>query len=316
VDILLSSTEDEDPWFRELSRAMPSARIHRGSAPVPCRYAMLWQPSPDLLSGGDAVALRGIFSLGAGVDSLMPTLPPEALPPSPSGSSSVPIIRVEDAGMGDQMAEYALYAVLESFRQFRFYETEQREERWNPQPTRAREEYPVGVLGLGVLGGTVARTVAGFGFPVLGWGRSSRKIPGVRCVSGTAGLDELLATARVLVILLPLTAETRGLMDRRALAQLPRDSVVVNLARGPLIVETDLREALDSGQIAHAYLDVFDEEPLPPGHPWWNHPRVTVTPHVAAQTLIGPAARQIAEKVERLEAGLPVSGVVNMATGY
>jgi glyoxylate/hydroxypyruvate reductase len=316
MDILLSSTEDEARWLEELRKAMPAARIHRGSAPVPCRYALLWQPPPDLLSGPNAGELRGIFSLGAGVDSLLPALPPGALPPFPSGSSSVPIIRVEDAGMGNQMAEYALYAVLDSFRRFRFYESEQRQERWRPQPALARGDYPVGVLGLGVLGTTVARTIAGLGFPVLGWSRSGREIPGVRCCSGAAGLEEVLAESRVLVILLPLTAETRGLIDRRALEQLPAGSVVVNLARGPLIVETHLREALDSGHIAHAYLDVFDEEPLPPGHPWWNDPRVTVTPHVAAQTLIGPAARQIAEKIERLEAGLPVSGIVDTATGY
>jgi glyoxylate/hydroxypyruvate reductase A len=310
MDILLSSTEDEETWFRELSRAMPAARIHRGSAPVPCRYALLWQPPPDLLSGEHAAALRGIFSLGAGVDSLIPALQPKELP------SSVPVIRVEDAGMGDQMAEYALYAVLDSFRRVRFYEAEQRRERWSPQPALTRDEYPVGVLGLGVLGGTVARTIAGLGFPVLGWSRSGREIPGVRCLSGAAGMEEVLAAAQVIVILLPLTSETRGLIDRRALAQLPQGSAVVNLARGPLIVEAHLREALDGGHISHAYLDVFDEEPLPPGHPWWNHPQVTVTPHVAAQTLIGPAARQIAEKIERLEAGLPVSGIVDTATGY
>lgn len=305
MHVLIATAKDAAAWRDALAAHLPQAQVHVDPDAPPCDYAVLWKPSSDLFARQPR--LKALFSLGAGVDTLLalPTLP-----------GNVPLVRMEDAGMAAQMVEYALYVALRELRGLRAYREDQAQAAWNPRPARARGGFRIGVLGLGVLGGEVARALAGFGFDVAGWSRSARDLPGVRCLHGRDGLDALLARSELLLALLPVTDETRGLLDAARLSRLPRGAVVANLARGGLVDEDALLQALDSGAIAAAYLDVFGEEPLPPAHPLWRHPRVEITPHVAALTDVDAACRQVADKIRRLQAGEAVSGVVERGRGY
>ena len=171
-------------------------------------------------------------------------------------------------------------------------------------------------MGLGVLGRAVATALMPFGFPLRGWSRRPRPLRGVAGFAGLAELDSFLGATRVLVCLLPLTRDTRGLLDHATLSQLPRGAGVVNVSRGGLIVDDDLLALLDAGHLAAAMLDVFAEEPLPPTHRFWHHPQVALTPHVAAITRVDESVAQIAAKIRRLEAGLPITGIVARDDGY
>jgi len=174
----------------------------------------------------------------------------------------------------------------------------------------------VGVMGLGKLGMHVARAVQAVGYPVAGWARSAREQTGFDTFHGAEQLPAFLARTRVLVNLLPLTPQTRGIINRSLLEQLRPDAVVINIARGGHVVDADLLAALDSGRVQAAVLDVFNQEPLSPEHPYWQHPRVRITPHVAAMTLEAEAAEQISRRIAQLEAGEPASGRVQRETGY
>jgi glyoxylate/hydroxypyruvate reductase A len=317
MDILLYSPEDQVALAAGLAAAFPEASIHiwrepgvdgasrEAGSPPACDYAVLWAPPAQLFAGQDR--LKAIFALGAGVDSLM------RCPGLPAG---VPVIRIEDAGMADQMVEYALYAALQRLRRFDEYHRLSREGSWRPLPFTRRMDIRIGVLGLGELGRRVATALAAFGFNVSAWSRSEKQVDGILCCHGSGGLDAVLATSDVLVILLPLTKATRGLLDHRALSLLPEGACLVNLARGPIIVDEDLLTLLETGPLGFAYLDVFDTEPLPPGHPYWGHPRVCVTPHIAAVIPPGESVAQISGKIRSLEAGQTPSGVVDMQAGY
>ena len=171
------------------------------------------------------------------------------------------------------------------------------------------------MLGIGVLGSKVAAAIAALGFPVSGYSRHAKSLSGVRCFSEKE-LPGFLATCSVLVCMLPLTPATRGLLDRNAFSALPRGAFVVNVARGNILVEPDLLDALDSGALSGAMLDVFVDEPLPVAHPFWRHPAITITPHISAVTQIGASVAQIADKIRRIESGLAVSGVVDAANAY
>ena len=270
-----------------------------------CDYAVVWQPPAELFRAQPA--LKAVFSLGAGVDGILA---------AGSVPAHLPIVRVEDAGMAPQMAEYALYAALHHLREFDRYAQSQARGAWEPREMQPRGALSVGVLGLGALGSHVAQELARFGFHVLGWSRRAASLPGIECTHGEAGLAQLLSQSAVVIVLLPLTGATRGLLNADRLRLLPRGATVVNLARGPIIHTPDLLRALDEGAIGRAFLDVFDSEPLAPQDPLWTHPRATVTPHVAAQTPFEPAARQIVDKIMRLEQGDSVGGVVERSAGY
>jgi len=228
----------------------------------------------------------------------------------------VPVIRLEDAGMAAQMADYVTLAVLRVYREADAYVAQQREGLWRPRPPIAKSGFGIGILGFGVLGRAVAKALAPFGFPLLVWSSSRKTAPGVASFAGRAELRAFLAASRVLVCLLPATSETRGLLDGDAFEALPRGAHLVNVARGDIVVDEALLAALDRGHLAGATLDVFRAEPLPSGHPFWHHPRITLTPHASAVTLVADAVAQVAGKIRRLERGEPVTGIVDRARGY
>jgi glyoxylate/hydroxypyruvate reductase A len=294
-------------WIDALTRAMPEACIGTwpADADQAIDYALVWKPPDELLA--KLTRAKAIFNLGAGVDSL------ESMPHS---LAAVTLIRLEDAGMAEQMAEYVVHAVLRRYREFDAYAEAQNRAQWQPRGRLDKSAFRIGILGMGMLGAAVAGALAPLGFPVDGWSRSPKQMPGVRSFAGTAELSEFLGRCSVLVCMLPLTHATRGMLDRATLSELPPGAYVVNVSRGALLVEEDLLALIDSGSLAGATLDVFQEEPLPPSHAFWHHPRITVTPHVSAVTRIEESVAQIAAKIRRLEAGLPVSGVVDRAHFY
>ncbi len=295
-----------DEWRTELARALPEAEIALWpDAAVATDYTLVWRPPAEVFARIQTG--KAIFNLGAGVDALLtvPTLP-----------ADVAVIRLEDAGMAEQMVEYVTLAVLRAYREMDVYGAQQHAGRWQPRRRLAKADFGIGILGLGVLGQSIAAAVAGFGFPVAGYSRRPKGLSCIATFAGRASLPAFLARSRVLVCLLPSTSETRGILDRATLASLPQGAQVVNIARGDLVVDEDLVALLDAGHLAGATLDVFREEPLPADHPFWHHPRITVTPHVSAVTLIAEAVAQVAAKIRRIERGQTVTGVVDRVHGY
>lgn len=294
-----------EPWLAALRVALPQASIETWvpGAP-PGDYAVVWAPPQQFLD--EQPQLKALFNLGAGVDALTQL----------RFSPTTKLVRLDDAGMSVQMTEYVLHALIRHFREFDGYDADVAQGKWSFRKPRRREDFPVGIMGLGVLGQRVARAVQAVEFPVLGWSRGAKQVPGVRCYAGTEQFDEFLAETRVLVCLLPLTEETRGIMNRRTLSLLLPGAYVINVARGGHLVEDDLTPLLDSGQLAGAALDVFQQEPLPAGHPFWHHPKIAITPHTAARTLRDESVAQIAGKIARLESGASIAGIVDPAKGY
>lgn len=284
-------------WQAALAAALPEARWHTlaqaRAQPEALDFAVVANPPPGALQG--LPRLRLVQSLWAGVDKLLadPTLP-----------TDVPLARMVDPAMNAAMAETALWAVLSLQRDFYLYATQQQRVQWQPHPQRRAQDLRVTVLGQGQMGRAVAAALRRQGYGVAGWRRDGQPLP------------PLLAASDVLVNLLPLTPDTRGLVDARLLAQLPAGAALVNLARGAHVVDADLLAALDSGHLRHAVLDVFHSEPLPPAHPYWQHPRVTVLPHVAAATDPRSAAAVVAANVRAAMAGQPVEHLVERTRGY
>ncbi len=297
-----------EPWLAGLRAALPGAvvEVWQPGAP-PADYAVVWAPPQAFVD--EQPGLKAMFNIGAGVDALLRL----RLPPG------LRLVRLDDAGMSVQMAEYVCHALIRHFREFDGYEADVAQGKWSYRKPRERSEYPVGVMGLGVLGARVAQAVAQFDFPVNGWSRTPRELPGVRGFHGAQGLNDFLAASRVLVNLLPLTPDTQDILNRDTLSRLQPGGYLINVARGAHVVDDDLLALIDSGHLAGATLDVFRTEPLPAAHPFWQHPKVTVTPHTSARTLRTESIAQIATKIRRLLAGEPIDrlpGVVDAARGY
>lgn len=269
------------------------------------QYALVWRPPGELFAR--LPNLKVIFSLGAGVDHL---LEGSGLP------AHVPIIRLLDAALTEGMSEYVLLHVLRYHRRAPEYEAQQRARAWRELPQTRPRQRRIGFLGLGVLGTDVARKLVALDFDVAGWSRTPRSIAGVRSFHGAEQLGPFLARTEILVCLLPLTRNTRGILNRDTLALLPRGAYLINAARGGHVAESDLLAALDRGHIAGATLDVFEVEPLPADHPFWSHPKVTVTPHIASITNPYTAARHIVDNIRRAERGEALIGVVDLERGY
>ncbi len=300
-----SADMDAASWIPGLQAALPGASVTLWELGAPqADFAVVWKPPQQLLD--EQTGLKAIFNTGAGVDALMKLNLP----------AGVPVIRLDDAGMSVQMAEYVCHAVIRHFRELDGYESDMAMGKWSFRKPRSRVDYPVGVLGLGVLGERVARAVAQFDFPVNGWSRSPKAVPGIQGFVGEAQLDAFLAASRIVVCLLPLTADTENILNAERLAQIRPGGYVINVARGAHIVDADLLAALDGGHLAGATLDVFRVEPLPQGHAFWNHPKITITPHTSARTLRSESIAQIARKIAALQNGEAVAGRVDAARGY
>lgn len=297
--------EKPEPWVHGLQQALPEAEVLAWEPGQPAAdYAVVWAPPQSFIDAQPK--LRGLFNIGAGVDALMQLR-------IPAGTR---IVRLDDAGMSVQMAEYVCHALIRHFRELDVYEAEARAGRWVYRKPRERADFPVGILGLGVLGERVAKAVAQFEFPVLGWSRSRKEIEGVRTFAGEARLGDFLVGTRVLVNLLPLTDATRGILNKATLSALQPGGYLINIARGGHLVEDDLIPLLDSGKLAGATLDVFETEPLPAAHPFWQHPKISITPHGSARTLRRESIAQIAGKITALARGEAVAGVVDPERGY
>lgn len=268
------------------------------------RFLAAWEPPADLATRFPA--LEVLFSTGAGIDQFdLAALPP-----------GLPVVRMIEPGIERGMVEYATAAVLGLHRELPQYRRQQAQGVWQPRPVTAARERRVGVLGLGTLGQAVLAQLRGFGFDRAGWSRSRRAIEGVDCLAGADALPAFLARCDILVCLLPLTDETRGFLDAALFAKLPRGAGLVHVGRGPQLVERDLLDALEAGRIGDAVIDVTDPEPLPPGHAFWRHPRIQLTPHIASMTEPVGAAEAVLDNLRRFEAGEPMLGLVDRARGY
>ncbi|MEN9779335.1 MAG: 2-hydroxyacid dehydrogenase [Burkholderiaceae bacterium] len=294
-----------EPWLAGLRAALPGATVELWQPGAPqADHAVVWAPPQQFMD--EQAALRGIFNIGAGVDALMKLRLP----------ASATVVRLDDAGMSVQMAEYVCHALIRHFRELDGYEADVAQGKWSYRKPRLRSEWPVGIMGLGVLGARVAQAVAGFEFPVNGWSRSAKTLPGVRGFAGAEQFDDFLRASKVLVCLLPLTPDTRDILNRRTLSLLQPGGYLINVARGAHVVDDDLIALIDEGHLAGATLDVFRTEPLPAGHAFWRHAKITVTPHTSARTLRDESIAQIAGKIVALERGEPIAGVVDRGRGY
>ena len=300
-----------EPWIARLSALLPGRRIDTLETVDrdAVLYALTWRHPPGSLQG--LPNLRAIFSLGAGVDHVFadPHLP------------EVPIVRVVDPDLTQRMSEWVVLQVLLHHRQFRRYDRQQRERIWDEDETQpAARDVRVGLLGLGVLGLDAARKLIALGFDVAGWSRTHKSVAGLSTYHGAAGLDALMARTDILVSLLPLTPQTRGLIDAKLIAKLPRDGrigpALINAGRGGSQVEADIVAALDSGRLKGASLDVFETEPLPPSSPLWGREDVFVSPHNAAISEPGAVAKYIAGEIVALERGAGLSHLVERERGY
>lgn len=313
MDILFYGYHDSAQiWLDNLSQCLPEAklRIWEHGDDAAADYAVVRNPTAQLLQ--PRPGLKAIFNLGAGVDGLLDRLKTAqiTLPPS------VQLIRLDDAGMALQMTEYLSHAVLHFFRDFDSYARQQQEACWRPQPSRCREAFPVGILGLGVLGQHAATALLAAGFPVRGWSRGRKQCDGVVSYAGEAELSQFLGSLSVLVNMLPLTPDTENKLNRTLFAQLPRGAYVINVARGAHLMEADLLAAIQCGHLAGARLDVCRVEPLPAEHAFWREPRISITPHISASIVPRDSVLQIAGKIRAIEAGQAVGGVVSMTQGY
>ncbi|MFT0531247.1 2-hydroxyacid dehydrogenase [Castellaniella hirudinis] len=309
MEIVFASRHESNPqeWIDALQRALPEHRVRALDDPQAAeqaRIAVVWAPPADLFQREPG--LTHVFNLGAGVDALLPL---------PGLSDAVTLVRMEDGGMAVQMAEYVLHYLIRESRDLGRYAGLQAQARWQPLADIDRQAWSVGVMGAGVMGARVAQACAALDYPVAVWSRSGKT------VAGTPGyahgqLAEFLARTRVLVNVLPLTAQTEGILSQAVFDQLLPDAYLINIARGAHLVEADLLASLQSGRLRGAALDVFAQEPLPVGHPFWADPRIQVTPHVAGASLLSLCVRQIADKIRAVGRGEAITGVVDLSRQY
>ncbi|QCI67310.1 2-hydroxyacid dehydrogenase [Phreatobacter stygius] len=306
--IVFSSAVDPiAPWREGLEAALPDVALRAPpelSADDDVRYALVWKPPEGFFAAYPK--LRLITILGVGADALA----------GRTDLPDVPIARLSDPAMAQMMASYILFAVLRYARDIDVFEAAQRDRRWHYVHPREARLTRVGVLGLGELGGVAATELARLGFDISGWSRSPKTLPGVRTTSGIDALDAFLAETDILVVMLPLTGQTHHLLDARRLALLPAGAKLINASRGAVVDEPAMIQALVSGQLGGATLDVFEREPLPTDHPLWTLPNVLITPHLASVALPASAAAQIAANIRRLRSGEPVRHRVDLTRGY
>lgn len=269
-------------------------------------YVLGFRPEPGLI--GSLPNLKVVFSLGAGVDGFLI---------DPNYPKHIPLVRFVDHQLSREMAQYCVMHTLIHHRQQRLFDKHQREKKWRQGvPPRRTEETRIGILGIGEIGTMVAERLREHDFKMAGWSRTRKAIEGVESFAGHDELEKFLNRCDILICLLPLTPDTRHILNARTFAQLPKDAFVINVARGGHLVESDLIAAIDSGHLSGATLDVFETEPLPETSPLWSHPKITVTPHVAAISDPRVMTRNAIDGIARHRQGLPLENAVDFARGY
>lgn len=296
------------PWIQALTRLEPNLDIRVWPKDHPrqdIELALTWAHPHGIFN--EYPGLGCISSMGAGVDHLLsdPNLP-----------NGVPIVRLVDQELVTGMVDYLTLAVLSHFRQFDIYQTLQTEKTWQPQAAREKNNFPVGIMGMGQLGKAAGQRLLDLGFPVYGWKNTPVDIPGIKTSYGMDQLPDFLARTRVLICLLPLTNQTRHILNMDTFSKLPRDAYLINVGRGGHLKERELIPALDQGLLSGACLDVFESEPLESNHPFWAHPKIRITPHVSSQTSPSSVAPQILENLNRLRTGQKLLHPINLKKGY
>lgn len=305
--LLISNFHAPEIWLPAIGEHVPGVDFRvwpEVGDPADIEVALAYDPPPGLLA--TFPNLKAVINLFAGVDILLadPKLP------------DVPIGRMVDPAMAHDMAQYVLLHALRYFRQMPIVEAHQRAHYWEWLKAPKVEEHSVGIMGIGAMGQPAAEMLAAVGLEVRGWSRSPREIKGVTCFHGDAGLETFLSGTRILVVILPKTDATTSIVNAKTLATLPRGAYLINLGRGEHVVDEDLFAALESGQIAAATLDVFRTEPLPADDPYWDHPKVTVTPHHSGTTRVATKSCVLAENIRRVLAGEPPLDPVDRERGY
>lgn len=308
-DSLLFYSAFDDPmaWRDALQAELPDAAFYvYPDVPdtVAVTTAIVWRPPQGFFA--PLTNLRLIVNLGAGVDSLV----------GRSDLPDVPVVRLSDPGMIALMTSYVLFAVIRYARDIDKFEEAQRNAEWRYIHPRPLSDVKVGVLGLGELGAAAARALADLGFDMRGWSRSPKKLPGIACVYGIETLDAFLSACEIVVIMLPLTPETRGLISEARLRRMPQGAKLINVARGAIVDEDALITCLRDGHLSGATLDVFANEPLPAESPFWRMPNVLITPHLASITVPEAAARDVAESIRRVRRGEAPLHQIDPRRGY
>ncbi len=296
------------PWISAINRELPGLNINvwpETGIPEEVEFLILWGHWDGRFK--DFPKLKGILSLGAGVDHIL------GLPDLPK---NLPIVPLADPALKTGMVEYVLYNVIRFHRQFKEYEDQQKKLQWIERPQIPPHKRCIGIMGLGTLGSICAKNLAGLGFNVIGWSRTKKNIQGVTCHYGEHGLPSLLTSSEIIICLLPMTPQTKGILNKANMKKLPAGSYIINAARGAHLIELDLLELIDAGHIAGAALDVFETEPLHLSSQLWSNPKVAITPHVAAVANHESAAKVIAETVQRIKSGKAISNSINLTTGY
>ena len=308
INVLFSARDALWPVYQPLlsdglSAAGLDVRLGRDFAPDEVDY-VVYAPNSALQDFAPYTSLKAVLSLWAGVEQI-----------AGNATLTVPLARMVDHGLTQGMTEWVVGHVLRYHLGMDAHIVNP-EHAWTPVAPPLAQQRHVTILGLGALGQAAARTLADLGFQVSGWSRSARDLPGIACHHGDAGLQDALATAEILVLLLPNTPATENILNETSLSWLPKGAHIINPGRGPLIDDEALLAALDADHIAHATLDVFRTEPLPQEHPYWAHPKVTVTPHIASETRPETAAQVICENIRRGESGEPLLHLVDRSLGY
>jgi glyoxylate/hydroxypyruvate reductase A len=305
VAIAVDPRGEAEAWLGPLRTALPELRVEllQDLPPATPNYAVAW----GTVAGLDRCPnLRAIVSLGAGIDHIL----------AQPALTHLPVVRMIDPGLTRGMTEYVLLQVLHHHRRMPEFQAQQARQEWRERLAPLAPSRRVGIMGMGMLGSDAARALAALGFPVAGWSRRAHRVEGVESYAGIDGLAPFLAQSDILVCLLPLTQETRGILNADLLARLPKGASVINAARGGHLIESDLVAALDSGHLSGASLDVFEHEPLPSGHPFWRHPKIVVTPHVASLTRRDTGSLFVARAIRALIAGRRPRGLVDRRRGY
>lgn len=306
--VLICPTTNAERWVNALKRCASELEVRVWPDDADRRavsFALTWEHPEGSLKRYPN--LQCISSMGAGIDHLL------ADKQFPIG---VPVVRIVDPELVQSMSEYIVLAVLNHFRKFETYAAYQRKRLWRQEPAPRARELWVGIMGLGQLGGDAARKLRALGFRVAGWVRSPKNFEDVETFVGRAGWDDFLSKANILICLLPLTSKTKNILNLDCFLRLPQGAYVINVGRGQHLVDQDLLQALDSGHLSGACLDVFREEPLPPDHPFWSHPKIVVTPHISSITDPVSAAPQVIENYHRARSGAPLLHAVDLEREY